>query len=400
MVGAAQQVLESPRSARGPCQYLDADALASLLDALRGAGYTPIGPIRRDGAIGYGELRSVEDLPRGWTDRQEGGRYRLERRDGGAWFGYGVGPHSWKSFLFPPALRLWSAQRQEGEVRFAPPQEPVPRFAFVGVRACELKAMAVQDRVFLEGPFADPVYRARREAALIVAVQCGSPGGTCFCQSLGTGPRAEDGYDLALTEVVEDGRHFFTVDVGTARGEDVLATVPHRAAEASEEAAARRVTDAAASRMGRRLDTAGLRELLAGTYEHPHWGEVAQRCLACGNCTSVCPTCFCSTVADTSSLSGQQAERWRHWDSCFTGDFSYLHGGEVRRSVASRYRQWLMHKFRTWVDQFGTAGCVGCGRCITWCPVGIDLTEELATFRTAAPRRSTGTMLVEKGSLP
>ena len=212
------------------------------------------------------------------------------------------------------------------------------------------------------------------------------------------GPRAERGFDLALTEVLEAGRHYFAAEVGSARGEELLAKVPHRAADAAEEAAARRVTDAAAGRMGRKVDLSGLRELLAGSYEHERWGEVAKRCLACGNCTSVCPTCFCSTVDDVSSLSGAHAERWRRWDSCFTTDHSYIHGGEVRRSVASRYRQWLMHKFRTWVDQFGTMGCVGCGRCITWCPVGIDLTEELAAFRTAARRRSSGTMLVEKGS--
>ena len=235
-------------------------------------------------------------------------------------------------------------------------------------------------------------------AALIVAVQCGSPGGTCFCASLSMGPRAEGGFDLALTEVLEGDRHYFAAEVGSSRGEEVLAKVPHRAADAAEEAAARRVTDAAAGRMGRKVELSGLRELLAGSYEHERWGEVAKRCLACGNCTSVCPTCFCSTVDDVSSLSGDQAERWRRWDSCFTAEHSYLHGGEVRRSVASRYRQWLMHKFQTWEAQFGTIGCVGCGRCITWCPVGIDLTEELAAFRTAVRRRSSGTMLVEKGS--
>jgi len=346
MVGAVE-MLSRPQLQRpsggppahpGPFQYLELEAFASLLGALRGAGYTPIGPVLRDGAVIYAELGSIEDLPRGWTDRQEGGRYRLERRQDDAFFGYAAGPYSWKSFLFPPSLRLWSAERKDADVRFVPAEEPASKLAFIGVRACELNAMAIQDRVFLEGPFADPVYRARREAALIIAVQCGSPGGTCFCASLEMGPRAERGFDLALTEVLE------------------------------------------------------------GSYEHERWAEVAKRCLACGNCTSVCPTCFCSTVDDVSSLSGAHAERWRRWDSCFTTEHSYIHGGEVRRSVASRYRQWLMHKFRTWVDQFGTMGCVGCGRCITWCPVGIDLTEELAAFRSAVRRRSSGTMLVEKGS--
>ncbi len=373
MVGAAHEALSSrpqprpppgsPPDPHGPCRYLDSDALGPLLEAIRNAGYTPIGPTLRDGAIVYAELESVSDLPRGWTDRQDGGTYRLELRNDSAFFGYAVGPHSWKRFLFPPALRLWSAQRSGNAVQFLAAEEPAPRYGFIGVRSCELQAIAIQDRVFAEGPFADPAYRARREAALVVAVHCGNPGGTCFCASLETGPAVRGGFDLALTEVIEDGRHYFTVDVGSPKGDEVLAQVPHRAAEGAEQEAARRVVDAAAGNMGRRLETAGLKQLLAGSYEHPRWPQIAERCLACGNCTMVCPTCFCTGVEDVTSLAGDCAERWRRWDSCFTADFSYIHGGEVRRSVASRYRQWLMHKFATWMDQFGILGCVGCGRC-------------------------------------
>ena len=138
---------------------------------------------------------------------------------------------------------------------------------------------------------------------------------------------------------------------------------------------------ATARSMGRTLDTDGIKELLYGSYEHRRWDDVAARCLACANCTLVCPTCFCATVEDVTDLTGDHAERWRRWDSCFTLEHSYLHGGSVRTSTRARYRQWLTHKLATWIDQFGTSGCVGCGRCITWCPVAIDITAEVAAIR-------------------
>ena len=133
--------------------------------------------------------------------------------------------------------------------------------------------------------------------------------------------------------------------------------------------------------MGRQLDTGGLRDLMGGSHAAARWDDVAARCLTCGNCTLACPTCFCTSVEDSSDLTGEHAERWELWDSCFDLDFSYLHGGSVRTSPKSRYRQWLTHKLGTWHDQFGSSGCVGCGRCIVWCPAGIDLTEEVKALR-------------------
>jgi sulfhydrogenase subunit beta (sulfur reductase) len=120
---------------------------------------------------------------------------------------------------------------------------------------------------------------------------------------------------------------------------------------------------------------------------------VASRCLGCANCTLACPTCFCASVSDTTDLEGETAARVRRWDSCFTLDHSYIHGGSVRASLRARYRQWLTHKLASWIDQFGVSGCVGCGRCITWCPVGIDITEEVAAIRArdGASRREDGT---------
>jgi ferredoxin len=352
--------------------------LPLLFDALRSRGYRLVGPTLRDGAIVYDEIQGVADLPEGWTDRQDGGTYRIEQRPDAALFGYAVGPHSWKKFLFPPKTRLWQAERQPQGLVFKPEPPEAVAYALIGVRSCEIHAMAIQDQVFMD---VDPMYRARRERAFVVAVNCGQAGGTCFCASMGTGPRAGSGFDLALTEILEDGRHLFTIEAGSARGGEVLEALPVESAGPADVAAADRCTERAIGQMGRTMDARGVPELLARNLEHARWDEVASRCLACANCTMVCPTCFCSTVEDTTDLAGDHAERWRSWDSCFTGDFSYLHGGTVRESTKARYRQWLVHKLSTWHDQFGTSGCVGCGRCITWCPVAIDLTAEVAAIR-------------------
>ena len=365
-------------------RVLEPAGLGSLVAALRDAGYRVVGPIVRDGAIVLDEIDSADELPHGWTAAQEAATYRLERREDDAAFGWAVGPHSWKQELLPPRVRLWrGAPSGDGdEPALAEEPEPPRPLALFGARSCDVHAIAIQDRVFLEGRYVDRDYAARRNGAFVVVVNCGVPGGTCFCTSMGTGPRADSGYDLALTEVLVGG-HRFVVEVGSERGAEILSLVETRPATSDDLAAAHGVTDEAANQMGRTLEAAGLPELLASNREAPRFEEVAERCLTCGNCTAVCPTCFCTSVEDVNDLADGSAERWRVWDTCFSVDYSYIHGGSVRRSPSARYRQWLTHKFGTWVDQFGTSGCVGCGRCITWCPVGIDVTEELGAIRAA-----------------
>jgi ferredoxin len=354
-----------------------------LFNSLITRGYRVHGPTLREGAIVYDSITSTADLPAGWTDEQSGGKYRLHRRNDEAVFGYAVGPHSWKKFLHPPSVRLWQGKREGGRLKIQEEPQESTKVAFLGVRSCELHAIAIQDRVFIGGQQVETGYQSRREQVFIVAVNCGQAGGTCFCASMNTGPRTTSGFDLALTEIMEDSRHYFLVEAGTDAGADVLRELPHRVAESFEEQAAERLCTKTAETMGRNMGTAGLKELLYRNYEHPRWDNVAARCLTCGNCTMVCPTCFCTTVEDVTDLKGEHAERWQRWDSCFTMDFSYIHGGSIRATPKSRYRQWMTHKLATWFDQFGTSGCVGCGRCITWCPVGIDITEEVAAIRNS-----------------
>ena len=366
---------------------LDAEkGLQNLIATLAAVGYQVIGPKREDEAIVYGELAGASDLPVGLKDEQDGGKYRLVKGRDGVYFDYVVGPHSWKRYLFPPKQKICQMRKQGKTFRIVEDEAQIPRYAFIGVRSCEISAMQIQDKVFDNGQFADPGYNARREAAFTVAVNCTRAGGTCFCTSMDTGPKAKGGFDLALTEIVEKGRHVFLLEVGSVRGEGIVAKLGCDAAADKDVTAANDLVKKAAKSMGREM-VAEVGPLLKRNLEHRQWDEVAKRCLSCANCTFVCPTCFCNTVEDVTDLTGSNAERWRRWDSCFTMDFSYIHGGSVRRETYSRYRQWMTHKLSSWFDQFDTSGCVGCGRCITWCPVGIDITEEARAIRDSEGRR-------------
>ena len=365
----------------GAQMVIESAALQQLMNVVIAKGYRLIGPTIRDNAIVLDDIASMDDLPIGWTSEQDGGTYRLTQRKDQAIFGFAVSQHSWKNFLFPSVQRLWTADRDDGHFNVNPDLEDAPPLALFGVRPCDLTAIKVQDKVFMEGKFIDAHYQKRRKNALVIVVNCSTPGGTCFCTSMSTGPRAESDFDLALTEAIEAGNHYFIIQVGSALGGEILEGVAKRPAHKEEKEKAEQITSEAAGKMGRTMNTNEIKALLYRNYENPRWEIVARRCLTCTNCTLVCPTCFCATIEDTTDLSGKHATRWRKLDSCYTLDFSYIHGGSVRASDSSRYRQWLTHKLATWIDQFGCSGCVGCGRCITWCPVGIDITEEVQAIR-------------------
>lgn len=352
-------------------------SLQMIFDHLRGAGFRLVGPTVRDSAIVLDEIAGLEDLPLGWTDTQEPGRYRLQRTREAEYFGFTVGAQSWKQFLHPARISLFSVEKKNGDWAVRKAEETPPAYAFIGVRACDLHAIGIQDRVFLGAEFRDPHYAKRREQAFVLAVNCRKAASTCFCSSMGTGPRVKGGFDLALTELPE----VFVVEIGSEAGSQALSGTPWESATAFDLGRATQATQRAERQITRQLRTDDLPKMLYDNLDNHHWDEVAARCLSCANCTQVCPTCFCTTVEDTSNLKGTAADRTRVWDSCFVLDFSHVHGGNIRPSIRSRYRQWLTHKLGSWVDQFGTLGCVGCGRCITWCPVGIDLTEEVKALR-------------------
>ena len=365
-------------------RFLPRSRLDDLIGALRSDDRRVIGPTIADGAIVLDEIRAAADLPLGWAAETKPGGYRLVTGIPGRAFDHAVGPMSWKRWTFPPRTPL-----------AADPPDP-PRLAFLGVRACEIAALLVQDRVLQGGPAVDADYRERRAAALVVAVECATALETCFCTSMGTGPEVTAAYDLALTEL-DDG---FVVRAGTPAGAGILEGLRLARASAQQRASAADVVRQTRETIGDPVPTGGLAQRLIGAAESPRWADIAERCLACANCTLVCPTCFCTSVVTKSDLDGTSASSERTWDSCFTSDFARVAGGNFRPRTRDRYRQWLTHKFGTWWDQFGSSGCVGCGRCIAWCPVGIDVRAELAAVAPAPPSLSETVPLVPVAPSP
>ena len=353
-----------------------------LLANLKAHDYVVMGPRVQNETLVYGPIDSLENLPRGYVTEQEAGRFRLVYTGHSRYFDVIPGADSWKKFLFPSHTELLSLRKVSGEWKVDPIESRPPAYAFVGVRGCELSAIQIQDAAFLRPDFSDPIYRAGREQAFILSVNCMHPAGTCFCMSMGTGPTVKRGFDLNLTEL-ED---VFLLEIGSGLGLSVISNLPYEAASAFRLDAASRLLELASRWMGRELDTSDLPDLLLNHLENPHWKEVAERCLSCTNCTQVCPTCFCWDAVDTISLDGNETHRERVWDSCFNLGYSYQAGGNARPTIQSRYRQWLTHKLGTWKQQYGTFGCVGCGRCITWCPAAIDITVEVRALREEANR--------------
>ncbi|QBS13112.1 sulfite reductase subunit A [Legionella geestiana] len=361
-------------------QFLPYVHLQELIHALQQAGYSTQGPLVRDGAIVYDVLEHAEQLPWGIREHQTPGEYRLEVLEDKKAFAFANGPQALKPVLFKPRETVWRVERdRDGKLQFRSQMASEPPIAFIGARACDIAAMVIQDKVFLAEGRTDIHYQHRRASLFVVGVNCGYASQNCFCVSAGSGPEITQPFDILMTEI--DGG--FVVKSGSERGAQILSTLLLKPAGKRREHAAQIHVENAANMQTKRIpldNKRALRDVLFANLNHERWDEVAERCLSCGNCTAVCPTCFCHSEVEKPALDGQSSEHSREWDSCFTDGHSELAGRPLRETTSERYRQWLTHKVGSWFDQFGTSGCVGCGRCVTWCPVGIDITEELAAI--------------------
>jgi len=336
--------------------------------------YRLIGPVIEDGVIVLREM-VLDELPAGAIDSQSPGKYRLLNKRDEEIFSFSNGPDSFKRFLYPSIKNLYYFKKTRKGLEIKIPDEDDKNFAFFGIRACDIKAMEILKKVFsdIKG------HELTRRSPLIIGVNCSRPNENCFCHSLGSGPEIKNGADMVITEL-RDG---LMIETGLDRIE-FLEDIDYVEATEKEFIEKRTVIEGCKDRIKKSVHSGDLSGRIYRNLEDPRWKIVSERCLACGNCTQVCPTCFCTSTFDVidipslkRSSEGLSGKRLRVWDSCFSTNFARVHGGNFRPSRRARYRHWLSHKFGYWIDQFGMIGCVGCGRCITWCPVGIDVTEEL-----------------------
>ena len=345
------------------------EAIPRLLGNLQELGYEVVGPSLTDGVVRLCRITSVKDLAAGVVDIQGPGTYRVaDSRP--LVFAAVNGPDSAKGFLHPSEVETVKiAEKGEG-FEVVSTFHSDKKYAFFGLRPCDFKAVQVMDRTMMAHGFEDPVYRSLRRNSVFIVVNCTRAGANCFCASMGTGPGAEAGYDLAMTELPEK------LLIDAPEGSDkYLAGIRLESASEDDVRRAAAMVRAARDQMGSRIERENLPARMYASTDSPAWGEVADRCLACGNCTLVCPTCFCNSTHERTDLRDGTVSRMREWDSCLSKNFVYAAGWNPRYQRRDRYRQFVMHKFSYWLDQFGTYGCVGCGRCITWCPVGIDITK-------------------------
>lgn len=256
------------------------------------------------------------------------------------------------------------------------PPAPTRDTVILGVRPCDARALARLDDVFLKREATDDLYQQRRKMTRLVGLACATPSWGCFCTSVGGSPAGSEGLDLLLTDL-GDG---YLVRVLTEAGRELVASAGFAAATAAAVAAAEARHAAAAEKMPVRFDATRVAEKLE--WDAPLWTHYAKRCLACGACSFLCPTCHCFDIQDEVTAEG--GVRFRCWDTCQVGEFTRMGAGHnPRQSQRERVRQRVSHKFKYLVEEFGRQGCTGCGRCVEACAVNIDLRQILAEIQGA-----------------
>ena len=249
----------------------------------------------------------------------------------------------------------------------------------LGVRPCDARAMVIVDKLFA-WDVDDPYYMEKREKSTVVGLACNEPCANCFCTSVGGGPASTEGLDVLLTGLEES----YLVQPLTEKGEVLCKSVSDVLEQATDEdiQTAEKVHDEAKKAVVRQIDTGGIPENLPGLWENELWQKVSKSCLGCGICTFLCPTCHCFDMQD--EIEGFDGRRCRTWDSCMFSEYTmHASGHNTRPTRRERTRNRINHKYSYFVDKFDVIACVGCGRCISLCPVNIDILDILSKVREA-----------------
>ncbi|WED24356.1 4Fe-4S dicluster domain-containing protein [Vibrio sp. JC009] len=368
--------------------WLERSSFNSLFEVLASQGYKIMGPVVRDGAIVFNAVTSAKALAFSVHDEQKAGSYQLVSDNSCRYFNWHHGPQALKPFLFKPEQLLWVCDSADNDLNFRSGLSEPENIAVIGVRACDLAALALQDKHFLHGEHQDPFYQKQREKMLIIAVNCSDSGEHCFCVSTHSGPEVRFYYDLLIDELA-DG---FVLKAGSEKGLKILDELKLQDCTEVQLKLADAQRKTAAISQTRSLPAPEELMKLSQILPERYWLEAAETCLSCGNCTLVCPTCFCSKQVVVNRINengeGIQSSHIRVWDSCFSLEHAHIFGKNFRSDTASRYRQWMIHKLVNWQTQYGRHGCVGCGRCIAWCPAGIDFLQQVHLLMEQLPENA------------
>jgi sulfhydrogenase subunit beta (sulfur reductase) len=280
-----------------------------------------------------------------------------------------------KGILFPQSEILFNYRSEGDTVAIEVPSNEEKPYLIFGVHPCDAMSLTMLEKVF-GGKYKDPYYLERKSKAVVVSTGCPHPPPTCFCTSVGGGPFSPTGSDLLFIEIGDE----YVIQIVSDKGRKLLEDTGLGEADKEKLALRDNVMKRAEAAMGSRVETGGLKEKLDNLFDDPVWGPLTEKCLGCGICTYLCPTCHCFDVLDEAV--GPDGKRLRIWDSCLFPLFTLqASGANPRRTVRERYRQRIMHKFSYLVEEHALIGCSGCGRCVTECPVNLDIRQVLNTIQ-------------------
>ena len=324
------------------------DSFLKFIDALR-SEHRVFGPVKERNYVAFREISSSTDLFM---------EYQTTMLSPG------------KMFIYKPREDILKF-RMEAPVSIEEITPTIEKQVIVGIHPCDINAILYLDKTFL-GVFPDPFYKARRENTILIGLNCMQVSENCFCSSVGAGPflKAQAGYDMILTDFGED----YLVEIKHSKASELF-TIKGKEAGPDEWRVKSEKEETVLKSFKKVIDIDGLDDLFMKNLDHPVWTTTAdERCLSCSNCVMVCPTCFCYDIVDETSMDLKGVRRIRQLDACQDLRFAEVHAGNFRLRRASRLRQFVIHNLN-YTNQYGVIKTVGCGRCITWCPTKIDLTE-------------------------